>query len=101
MLCPGRIVSWKQGSVKGLDEIGIPPHKLAWAQSKTPGELVLYACLVLDSAPRRRKAQADIASQDGTQCADPQRTVAQNRDVMLAFLRCGQAHMTACLSCPI
>ena len=40
--------------------------------------------------PRDAQRLSDVA-EDGTQCADPQRTVTRNRDVMLALLHGGQA----------
>ena len=40
---------------------------------------------------------SDVA-EDGTQGADPQRTVTRNGNMMLAFLPRGEAHMAACLA---
>ena len=64
----------------------------------SPGKRLIVEQRFHKCLPRHAQMFSDVI-EDGTEGADPQRTVTRNRDVMLTPLRRCQAQVAACLAC--
>jgi hypothetical protein len=84
-------------------ELEIVLERFGLVDSTTPYQIVEDGANLLSEQGLQQRLSRDAqvlshVSEDGTQCADPQRLVTGNRDVMLAAPSGGQAHMTAGLA---